>query len=175
MVNNKKNIYLIGMMGSWKSTIGSNLAKILDMNFFDIDDVIEELTEMKITDIFKQLGEAKFREMEKAFFIEKSKGSNQLFSTGGGIILDNENRKILKKGTTFLLETSPSIIATRIHNTNKRPLIKDPDNLEKQLSDIWLERQKYYYESSQHIIKTDNLKPSDVIDEILKLLKNIDE
>ena len=175
MINNKKNIYLIGMMGSWKSTIGSNLAKILDMNFFDIDDVIEELTEMKITDIFKQLGEAKFREMEKAFFIEKSKGSNQLFSTGGGIILDNENRKILKKGTTFLLETSPSIIATRIHNTNKRPLIKDPDNLEKQLSDIWLERQKYYYESSQHIIQTDNLKPSDVIDEILKLLKNIDE
>ena len=175
MINNKKNIYLIGMMGSWKSTIGLNLAKKLDMNFFDIDDVIEELTEMKITDIFKKFGETKFREMEKAFFLEKSKESNQLFSTGGGIILDNENRKILKKGTTFLLETSPSIIATRIHNTNKRPLIQGSDNLEKQLSDIWLERQKYYYESSKHIIKTDNLKPSDVIDEILKLLKNIDE
>lgn len=174
MINNK-NIYLIGMMGSWKSTIGSNLAKILDMNFFDIDDVIEELTEMKITDIFKKFGETKFREMEKAFFQEKSKGSNQLFSTGGGIILDNENRKILRKGTTFLLETSPSILSTRIHNTNKRPLIKGSDNLEKQLSDIWSERQKYYYESSQHIIKTDNLEPSDVIDEILKLLKNIDE
>jgi shikimate kinase len=169
------NIYLIGMMGSWKSTIGSNLAKKLDMNFFDTDDVVEELTEMKISDIFKKYGEKKFRQMEKAFFLEKGKEFNQLFSTGGGIILDNENREILKKGITFLLEASPDIIAARIHNKSKRPLLKESENLEAELSAIWQKRQGYYYESAQHIIKTDNLQPSEVIDKILKILKKIDE
>ncbi len=172
-MNKNNNIYLIGMMGSWKSTIGFNLAKALKMSFIDIDDVIEELNEMKIADIFKKYGEKKFRQMEKAFFIEKTKVFNQLFSTGGGIILDHENRKILKKGITFLLDTSPKIIASRIHNTNKRPLLKENINIENQLTAIWEARKEYYYESAQYVIKTDHLQPQSVIDEILKILKNI--
>ena len=97
-----KNIFLIGMMGSWKSTVGSKLASTLDMEFIDTDDAIEEITEMKISDIFREFGEERFREMETAFFVEKAKQSGQVFSTGGGIVLSSENQKVLiENGTTF--------------------------------------------------------------------------
>ena len=88
-----KNLFLIGMMGSWKSTVGRNLASTLDMEFIDTDDAIEEMTEMKVKDIFREFGEKRFREMETAFFIEKAKQLGQIFSTGGGIVLGEENRK----------------------------------------------------------------------------------
>ena len=67
---NNTNLFLIGMMGSWKSTVGRKLAETLDMEFVDTDDVIEEMTEMKVAEIFKEFGEERFREMESAFFIE---------------------------------------------------------------------------------------------------------
>ena len=98
------NLFIIGMMGSWKSTVGRKLADNMGMEFVDTDDAIEEVTEMKISDIFSEFGEDRFREMETAFFIEKAKQTGQVFSTGGGIVLESENRKVLKKnGTLFFL------------------------------------------------------------------------
>ena len=73
------------MMGSWKSTVGRKLAEALDMEFVDTDDAIEEVTDMKISDIFREFGEKRFREMETAFFVEKTKQSGHVFSTGGGL------------------------------------------------------------------------------------------
>ena len=96
------NIYLIGMMGSGKSVVGKKLANQLNMNYVDIDIDLESINDMKILDIFSQSGEKKFREMESAYFIEKSKQTNCMFSTGGGIILDKTNRFVLKNnGVTF--------------------------------------------------------------------------
>ena len=63
-----QNLFLIGMMGSWKSTVGRKLAVALDLEFIDTDDAIEEVTEMKVADLFQEFGEEKFREMETAFF-----------------------------------------------------------------------------------------------------------
>ena len=119
-----QNLFLIGMMGSWKSTIGRKLAKALNLEFIDTDDAIEEVTEMKVADIFREFGEDKFREMETAFFIEKAKQPGQVISTGGGIVLGAETRKVLREnGTTFLLNASPTTLANRIQNTKKRPLL----------------------------------------------------
>ena len=113
-----ENLFLIGMMGSWKSTVGRKLAEALKLEFID-------------TDIFREFGEKTFREMETAFFVEKAKQKGQLFSTGGGIILSAENRKVLQEnGITFLLDATPQTLANRIHNTTKRPLLSDSDNLE---------------------------------------------
>ena len=67
------NLFIIGMMGSLKSTVGRKLADNMGMEFVDTDDAIEEVTEMKISDIFREFGEDRFREMETAFFIEKAK------------------------------------------------------------------------------------------------------
>ena len=69
------NLFLIGMMGSWKSTVGRKLAVALDLEFIDTDDALEEVTEMKVADLFQEFGKEKFREMETAFFVEKAKQS----------------------------------------------------------------------------------------------------
>jgi len=168
----KENIFLIGMMGSWKSTVGYKLADALNLEFIDTDDSIEEITEMKVADIFRELGEEKFREMESAFFVEKAKQSRQLFSTGGGIVLCAENRKVLQEnGITFLLSATPKTLANRIHNPAKRPLLTHSDNLEKKLQKIRNDRHQFYLECSDHIIKTDNLEPTQVLSEILNILE----
>ena len=166
------NLFIIGMMGSWKSTVGSKLADNLNMEFIDTDDAIEEMTEMKIADIFREFNEKRFREMETAFFIEKAKQSGQVFSTGGGIVLKAVNRKVLQENvTTSLLDASPATLAKRIHNTSKRPLLTESDNLEAKLQKIWDERRDYYRESAHHIIATDELQPEEVIEEIMKILR----
>ena len=166
------NLFLIGMMGSWKSTVGHQLADNMGMEFVDTDDAIEEVTDMKISDIFREFGEDRFREMETAFFIEKAKQTGQVFSTGGGIVLGPENRKVLKQyGTTFFLNASIEILADRIHNTTKRPLLTQSDNVQLRLEQIWQERESFYKDSAHHIIDTNNLNSTQVLDEILNLLK----
>ena len=172
MTTSNNNLFLIGMMGSWKSTVGRELSKVMDMEFVDTDDAIEEINEMKMADIFKEFGEKRFREMEKAFFIEKAKKPGQIFSTGGGIVLEKKNRNVLQNnGICFFLDASPQILAQRIHNTDKRPLLADSENLENRLKTIWQDRSELYKNSAHHVIKTDELKPPQVLDKILKILK----
>ena len=110
--------------------------------------------------------------METAFFIEKAKQTGQVFSTGGGIVLGSENRKVLKQyGTTFFLNASIEILADRIHNTTKRPLLSQSDNVQLRLERIWQKRESFYKDSAHHIIETNNLNSTQVLDEILNLLK----
>ena len=85
-MENINNIFLIGMMGSWKSTVGQKLAMNQKMKFVDTDYAIEKIMSMKISDIYDEFGEEKFREMESSYFIEKSKQTGFIFSTGGGIV-----------------------------------------------------------------------------------------
>ena len=162
------NIYLIGMMGSGKSTIGEKLANNLNMDYVDIDSDIESINQMTIFDIFEQLGEKKFREMESVYFLEKSKQPNQVFSTGGGIILDTKNRDIFKNhGMTFFLEADCKILLDRIKNISNRPLLNGKKSIETILS-IWEKRKKYYYNSSDYIINTNTSSINDVISEIVQ-------
>jgi len=171
MSNKYKNIFLIGMMGCWKSTVGRKLATSLSWEFIDTDDEIEEATEQSIVDIFYQRGEARFREMEKAYFLEKSAQSGYVISTGGGIILAEENRNSLKNnGITILLKASPETLSNRIKNSDVRPLLNGADDLI-QLSNIWQERKEFYEESADVIIQTDRLNPAQVVDLIIKKLE----
>ena len=167
-----KNLFLIGMMGSWKSTVGLKLSETLNMEFVDTDNAIEEVTDMLISDIFREFGENRFRDMETAYFIEKAKQTGQVFSTGGGIVGDSKNRKILRNnGITFFLKASTETLANRIHNTRKRPLITDSENIQLHLQQIWKERKDYYIHSAHYTIQTDDLKPPQVLDKILNILK----
>jgi len=159
------------MMGSWKSTVGRNLASSMDMEFVDTDDAIEEVTEMRISDIFREFGEDRFREMEAAFFKEIAKQTAKVFSTGGGIILDLGNREILQQnGTTFFLNASINTLANRIHNNTKRPLLQGSENFKSHLEQIWEERESFYKDSAHHTIDTDNLNPAQVLEKILNQL-----
>ena len=165
------NIFLIGMMGSWKSTVGKELSKVIKLEFIDTDDAIEERTNMKVAEIFNKYGEKQFREMESAFFIEKAKKFGHIFSTGGGIVLNKNNRNILQKnGICFFLEATPQTLAKRIHNTSKRPLLAKSNNLEKKINNIWNDRNQFYRECALHTIVTDILTPIQVKTKILKIL-----
>ncbi|MBC8312329.1 MAG: shikimate kinase [Candidatus Marinimicrobia bacterium] len=169
--SSKQNIFLIGMMGSWKSTVGKKLAIALDLKFVDTDDEIEEATAQTVADIFDERGEAQFREMETAYFVEKSLQSGYIISTGGGIVVTEANRNALKNnGITIFLKASPETLSHRIKNTDKRPLLHGEDSLMK-LSKIWKNR-KDFYEASAHItIETDRLNPMQVLEIIIKKLE----
>ena len=170
------NIFLIGMMGSWKSTVGRYLAKKLDMNFIDTDDEIEKLLGMKISDIFKYLGEDKFRQQETDYLRKISKQSNHIISTGGGIVGRKENREIISvSGVTILLQAEPLTLSKRIRNTVKRPLLDRSNNILLELESIWQKRQKDYESTAHLIIKTDSIQPEDIVEQIIYYLKNDDE
>jgi shikimate kinase len=146
-VNFQTPIFLVGMMGSWKSTIGKKLAKKTNLNFIDIDNEIEGKTSNLITDIFKNDGESHFRNLESKILRESVSGGNQVISTGGGVILLSENRSILKtKGFTIYLKASPEVLANRIRNVGKRPLLNTSISLVTQLENIIIERESFYNE-----------------------------
>jgi len=167
-----QNIFLIGMMGSWKSTIAKKLATELVLKFIDTDDEIEEATEQTVADMFdEQEGESRFRKIESAYFVEKSQQSGYVISTGGGIVLRETNRIALQNnGISIFLMASPEILSHRIKNTDTRPLL-DKDNQLKKLSKIWKDRKELYEESAHLTIETDYLNPAQVLEIIIKKLE----
>jgi len=171
MIEFFSNIFLIGMMGSWKSTVGKKLASSLDLQFIDTDDEIEEATEQTVAEIFEERGEAQFREMETAYFVEKSQQPGFMISTGGGIVVTEANRIALQNnGITIFLKASPETLSHRIKNTDERPLLHGEDPLFR-LSKIWEERQKFYEESAHLTVETDLLNPVQVLEIIIKKLE----
>ena len=122
----KKNIVLLGMMGSGKSTIGGLLAKKLNSVLIDIDKKIEKMQNLKISEIFKTKGEAYFRELEFNVTLQSLDGDNNIISLGGGAFMNKELRKVLKqKSSTFWLHWNADTLIKRIKNNDKRPIIKD--------------------------------------------------
>lgn len=172
MKNLNSNIYLIGMMGSGKSTIGKLLAEELDMEFIDTDYKIEEFMGLSIADIFDNFGENRFREMEEAYFIEKSQLSKLIISTGGGIVLSEKNREILKSSkNTIYLKAQPNLLAKRVlKKRDKRPLLKREESILNKLISIYKERNQFYESSANHIIETDNLSKIEKFNEVLACL-----
>lgn len=98
-----KNIILIGMPGCGKSTVGANLAHVLNRPFVDIDDVIESRIAMTICDFFKAYGEKAFRKIETEVLAEYAKGSGQIIATGGGIVTIPENLPLMRQNGTIVL------------------------------------------------------------------------
>ena len=128
ILNDKRNIVLIGMPSSGKSTVGKELAKKLAKNFFDSDTEIEKITNMKIPDIFKTYGEKHFRELEAKVIANLSLKQSSVIATGGGVILNNRNVELLKENSfvVFLDRNIENLIAT-----NDRPLSSSVEMLKK--------------------------------------------
>ena len=165
----KKNIALIGMMGSGKSTIGSLLAKRLDGVLIDIDKKIEKIENQKISQIFEIKGEAYFRELEFNVTIQSLKDKNKIISLGGGAFMNKELRKIIKqKSKTFWLYWNANTLIKRIKNNDKRPVVKNMNHIE--IKKLISERNKIYYFSDFKII-CESLKKAEIVDKIFQKCK----
>ena len=165
------NIFIVGPMGSGKSTVGKLISDELFLNFFDTDDEIEARTGASIDWIFDLEGEEGFRKRESEMLQEMVKKNSIVLSTGGGIVLSKINRELLSsRGTVFYLSTP---ISTQVERTSKdkdRPLLKngDPNQI---LTKLHEERKDLYKNVSDHIIDTENKSSQEVAAEIIKVVK----
>jgi len=157
------NIYLIGMMGSGKSTVGKLLAKKMKMPFVDLDETIERSAGKSITDIFEIEGEDTFRKLESDHLRTVL---DSVVSCGGGIILREENCNFIQEnGTAILLTASISELASRLDESDKRPLLAK-DSTEETLTNLWLARQVHYLSTANITIETDGKSPEQITNEI---------
>jgi len=162
----KSNIVLVGFMGCGKSSVGRELAKLLELKYLDTDMAIEEKSGMKISDIFAQHGEKYFRDLESSMCVELSKENNLLVSTGGGIVLRKENIENLKKsGVIFLLRATAETTFERISHKKDRPLLQVPNPMEK-IKELLEAREEFYKGAADFEIITDNRSVADIAQEI---------
>jgi shikimate kinase len=166
------NIFLIGMMGSWKSTIGRRLAQQFAMTFVDTDDEVEKTSGRSIREIVESGGMKDFRALEEDVLRRVARTTGQVVATGGGIILSRRNRKIIcRNGFTILLRSSPAVLLKRIRNLSRRPLLQNADEPAKTLEGIWKERKKKYERVADIIIDTDDKDPLETRKLIVNCLK----
>ena len=166
------NIFIVGPMGSGKTTVGKIVANELFLEFHDTDAKIEESTGVTIDWIFDIEGESGFRKRETSILKEVVALNSIVLATGGGIIIAEENRELLaSRGTVFYLHTPLNTQIERTAKDKDRPLLKDKYP-EKVLSDLQITRQAMYEEVADHIINTENKSGSEVANEIVKLVKN---
>lgn len=122
------NIFLVGMMGSGKTTLGRALAHRLQMPFVDTDRMLVDRTGVPVTTIFEIEGEAGFRKREAALVAELSQGQGQVVATGGGAVLDADNREAMRSnGTVIYLRARLEHLWERTRHDTGRPLLKTPD------------------------------------------------
>ncbi len=164
-----KNIYLVGFMGTGKTTVGKILAKRLNKEFLEMDEVIEQKSGKKITEIFKLHGEAHFRKLEKELLRNIANKENLVVSCGGGIVCDKENLAILKKtGIIFSLTASKERIYERTEKCKDRPLLNVSDPLKK-IEEL-LALRTPCYKQAHYLIDTDKTGPEAVAEKIIGIL-----
>jgi len=165
------NIFIVGPMGSGKSTVGKIISDELFLNFFDTDDEIESRTGASIDWIFDLEGEEGFRKRESSILEEMVKQNSIVLSTGGGIILSDSNREMLSsRGTVFYLSTPISVQIERTSKDKDRPLLKNGDPGEI-LTRLQKERKDLYESVSDHVIETENKSSQEVASEIINFVK----
>jgi len=166
----KKNLVLIGMMGSGKSTIGKILSNKTKLNLIDIDKLIEKKTNLKISDIFKKKGENFFRKIEEKITINSLKSSDNIIATGGGAFLNDKIRKeIENNGISIWLRWGEGILMSRIKNNKKRPMAYFLKK--KELNKLMGDRAKIY-SRADYKINCDNLSKGEITSKILKIYEN---
>tara|TARA_Y100001970_G_scaffold197514_1_gene240289 strand:- start:723 stop:1235 length:513 start_codon:yes stop_codon:yes gene_type:complete len=162
-----KNIVLIGMMGSGKSTIGRLLSKSVNLDFIDVDNIIENETGSKIHNIFEKKGELYFRNLEEKITLRLLKNKKKIISLGGGgFINKNIKKEVLSNNLSFWLNWKNSTLIKRVKESKKRPVAfyLSKKKLDKLIND----RSKIYSEAN-FIINCENLSKNMIVNQILDI------
>lgn len=167
-VNSNKNIVFIGAMGAGKTTIGRQVAKKLNRNFYDSDFEIEKRTGADIPWIFEIEGEPGFRKRESEMLAELLNIKGIVLSTGGGAVLSEENRSLFNNtnGYIIYLKSSPDKLHRRTYADKRRPLLNTADRLAA-ITKILSLREPLYMETADIVIDTDKLSINQIIKTVL--------
>jgi shikimate kinase len=166
------NIYLIGMMGSGKSTVGKLLSHELNYRFFDTDILIEKVAQKTINELFTKEGEDYFRSLETQVLAQISSYTRSVIATGGGMVIKQKNWSYLRYGLTIWLDTNVEILTSRLIQDDSRPLLKETD-LTTKLTDLLNQRTSLYEQGDLRIIIEKDQTPEDITYQILKEIPSI--
>ena len=167
--NNTGNIFLVGLMGAGKSTIGRQLARELGKQFRDSDSEIEKRTGVSIDVIFDIEGEQGFRRRETRMLKELVEERGIVLATGGGAILASENRQLLRdNGLIIYLKASAEHLAGRVKLDRRRPLLQTGDKLAK-IRELMTQREPVYLQLADMVVETNNRSIPRVVREISKI------
>jgi len=144
------NLYLIGLMGCGKSTVGRILAQHLSYRFLDTDHLVEQIAQKSISEIFTDSGETTFRQLETQVLAEISAYSRLAIATGGGIVLKQTNWSYLRHGIIIWLDAPIDLLYTRLQDDTTRPLLKVA-NPQDQLQQLLDQRRSLYAQADVYV------------------------
>lgn len=164
----KQNIFLIGFMGTGKSTIAAELSRRLGMERMEMDTAIAEEQEMSINDIFEKYGESYFRKLESRLLIELEKRKGMVVSCGGGVVLRSENVGYMKaSGKVVLLTALPKTVYERVKENHDRPILNQNMTVEF-ISELMEKRRGFYEAAADIVIETDKKTVPEICEEIME-------
>lgn len=165
-------VFLVGPMGTGKTTIGRQLAHSMGLEFEDSDQEIQRRTGVDIPTIFEFEGEQGFRNREKKVIADLVEEDNLVMATGGGVVTEAENRRLLAaRGFVIYLQCSPQQQYDRTYKDKSRPLLDTEDPLKK-LEELSEERDPLYREISDLVLSTEGRSASSVVKEIIQYLES---
>ncbi len=162
-----KNIFLIGFMGSGKSTVSSMLSEKLNVKQAEMDEIIVQEQGMPITEIFEKFGETHFRDIETDLVKRLQEQNGVVVSCGGGAVLREENRNMMKEaGVIILLTAKPETILERVKDSTNRPILNGNMNVE-YIAGLMEKRRACYEDAADFIVATDGKGCEEICEEIL--------
>ena len=168
-----KNIFLIGFMGCGKSTIAKALSKKLGIKQVEMDEQIELEQQMPITEIFAKYGEEHFRDIETEFLKKIQNKDGVVVSCGGGAVLRERNREIMKKsGCIILLTAKPETILERVKTSTNRPVLNGNMNVA-YITELMSRRKACYEDAADYVVVTDDKNKEEIAEEILTILEKM--
>ena len=170
-----KNIFLIGFMGSGKSSVASYFSQEYEMEIVEMDQLIAEREGMSISDIFATKGETYFRDAETQLLLAIEEEKNKVVSCGGGVVLREENVIAMKKsGFVALLVARPETILARVKDDDARPLLQGNKNVTF-IRDMMERRRTAYEKAADAVISTDGKEIGQICEEILNKIEVVGE
>ena len=170
LMESKENIVFLGMMGSGKTSIGLLISKKLNLQFYDIDQIIEKELEMSISDIFEKKGEKFFRDFEEKTTLKVLKKEKGVISLGGGAFINKKIREeILTNHLSFWLNWSSKTLINRIQKNTKRPIA-----IKSSVSELinLIKRRSIIYSRSKYKINCEQLSKYEIVNKIINIYEN---
>ncbi|WP_285398067.1 shikimate kinase [Lysinibacillus sp. fls2-241-R2A-57] len=166
-----RKIYLVGFMGCGKSALGRRLSYLLKMPYYDMDHEIVRQQGMTIPQIFEKYGEARFREIETEF-LKNFRDEACIISTGGGVAVNVENRKIMRRsGLVFFLDATFEDIYKRIQHDSNRPIVQS--STKEELENLYHYRRKFYREAGHIQVLTEGRTIRQILEYLVFQVKRL--